>query len=238
MATHVFAEAGIESTPISREILAFPTEPRNVQLFRQILDVSGATKVVELGSWEGRSALGWALAAQSLERDVWITCVDTWLGSVEHWMDDFPDSEWSRDRLRIIDGSPQVFTTFCSTVTAHNLNQVIAAFPGTTRTAADLALRLGSFADVVYVDAAHDFRSVLGDLQDALHISGRAGLLVGDDWGWKSVRKAVRVFSKLHRVRVLVNPTLTNYAIGFGPNRALSGKLVTDYGWSKLPLWR
>jgi hypothetical protein len=44
--------------------------------------------------------------------------------------------------------------------------------------------------DLVYIDADHGFDSVLNDFTSALDLFPKA-LIVGDDWNWDSVRKAV-----------------------------------------------
>src|SRR5687768_5229089 len=43
-------------------------------------------RICEVGSWKGRSAINMAKAVKSLGLNTEIVCVDTWLGSPEHWL--------------------------------------------------------------------------------------------------------------------------------------------------------
>jgi hypothetical protein len=228
---HLYAGINITCTPCLSDSTIAPAKPREGSFFVEMLSVISGCQVVELGSWQGSSALSWMKAAHELDRVILLTCVDTWLGSIEHWMDDFPQSEWGREELRIRGGMPRVFDTFCSTITAVEANDFVAAFPSTTRTAADASRRLGRFADLVYIDAAHDFRSVLNDLQDAFHIGGGKSVLAGDDWGWKSVRRGVRFFAAWHRKRITVNPDGDKYVVDFTARSKASRRLQSDFGW-------
>ena len=59
--------------------------PRESQALVNLVEVLKPLKVLEFGSWQGRSALSFMAEMKRLSLDGEITCVDTWLGSPEHW---------------------------------------------------------------------------------------------------------------------------------------------------------
>lgn len=64
--------------------------------------------------------------------------------------------------------------------------------------------RRGLVPDLVYVDANHTYEAVLTDIRMARELFPRA-LLVGDDYNWQSVRRAVDVAAKELRGIVQAN---------------------------------
>ena len=55
-------------------------------LFRLLFERLRPKRVAEVGTWKGASALHMASLARELAiEDCEILCIDTWLGSIEHW---------------------------------------------------------------------------------------------------------------------------------------------------------
>ena len=73
-------------------------EPRTEFVLGELVDMLSLGCIVEFGSWEGRSALAWAAASQSQGLSPDIICVDTLLGSAEHWLDEVGIEEWERKK--------------------------------------------------------------------------------------------------------------------------------------------
>jgi hypothetical protein len=191
--------------------------------------------IVEFGSWEGRSALAWLDYGLRAGLDLDLVCVDTWLGSAEHWLNEFPDSEWSRDRLKVSDGQPWVFDTFCNTILSHSKREKVTALRMTNGVAASIFRSLGLTADLVYVDGAHDFRSVVSDLLDAVTIVSSTGIVVGDDWGWPSVKSAALFTSVMRRHDVFTGPSASTYAlVGRQPNSHDTRRELERQGWLRI----
>lgn len=187
--------------------------PRLKPEFAMLIERIRPSTVLEMGSWEGRSALAWLQACQKHDLKTEMICVDTWLGSSEHWLNDFPEGEWSRDRLRIENDSPNVYNTFCNTIHQEGFENSVVALRMTNRVATDIFARLGYCFDLIYVDGAHDFRSVISDLLDALTIVSDEGVVIGDDWGWNAVAKAARIVSLIKRTALFVSHSRTSYAL-------------------------
>jgi cephalosporin hydroxylase len=74
-----------------------------------LVKISRPSRILEIGSWQGYSAVQFLTAARALGLDSEINRVDTSLGSIEHWLDKKPDSEWSFESLNVIDGEPPIY---------------------------------------------------------------------------------------------------------------------------------
>ena len=61
--------------------------------------------------------------------------------------------------------------------------------------------------DLIYVDAAHDEKSVYADLSNWYPLVRKKGIICGDDWSWGNrypVRRAVQRFAKERGLKVHV----------------------------------
>ena len=165
--------------------------PRGRIFFDQIVDVVKPSVIVEFGSWEGSSALAWCRAAKRASIDMHLYCIDTWLGSPEHWSDQGSASEWSHNRLLINDGEPFFIETFRKAVLSNDLQQQISPVRASTECGSIFLKRQGIAADLVYIDADHSFEAVSADLQYAASILSAHGIITGDDWHYIPIKKAV-----------------------------------------------
>jgi hypothetical protein len=60
-------------------------------------------------------------------------------------------------------------------------------------------------ADIIYIDASHDFESVYKDLCLAQEVVASDGVICGDDWGWGDdlpIQRAVIKFANLNNYYV------------------------------------
>ena len=126
-----------------------------------------------------------------------LLCVDTWLGSLEHWRDSVSSPEWSQSRLKIRNGEPTFLQDFWKNIQDNNLLKVVSICRSTTQCAHAYLSKSGYQADLIYVDADHSFSSVRQDLRFASDLlsESKSSLIVGDDWDWVSVRLAALTFS-------------------------------------------
>lgn len=170
---------------------AWPSEKPDVPPFpqpdwlfpgtRELLSrsVSQSTRViVELGSWTGRSTRFLAnLAPQAT-----VIAIDHWEGSPEH-----------KEDPKLAQLLPRLYETFLSECWSYR-DQII---PVRARSVEGLhrVAEAGLEPELVYIDADHGFDSVLNDLTTSLDLFPKA-LIVGDDWTWDSVRKAVETVAK------------------------------------------
>jgi predicted O-methyltransferase YrrM len=130
--------------------------------------------VVEFGAWQGRSSVAMSSAKQLL-------CVDTWEGSEEHQADIAAGldvwASWSKN----LENYPNV--------TAHRMD--LGDAEAVTALQELVAAKGG--ADMVFIDASHDYDSVRRDIQVAISLLKPDGLLCGHDYNgsWPGVLHAV-----------------------------------------------
>ena len=159
----------------------------------QAIDTFEPRKILEIGSWKGRSAINMARHARDKGLDCEVVCVDTWLGSSEHWLREKPEwYEW----LQIKFGRPQLYNTFLANVVRAGLQNSITPFPCTSETASVVLIKLGFYFDICYVDAAHEYDAVKRDLAAVWPLCREPGVLIGDDYDWDSVKRAVDEFAR------------------------------------------
>ena len=139
---------------------------------------------MELGSWTGRSTRFLAdLAPQAA-----VVAIDHWEGSIEHAQD--PE---------LVALLPRLFETFLAECWNYR-NQIIPlrarSVDGLRRVA-----EAGLAPDLVYIDADHQYESVLADLETTLALFPGAAI-VGDDWDWDGVRSAVETVARQRNLRI------------------------------------
>lgn len=69
--------------------------------------------------------------------------------------------------------------------------------------------------DIVYVDANHTYSQALADLEAWFPKIRSGGLLIGDDWDWPEVKKAVHTFIKRRGIEVNLLGSPDNDHISF-----------------------
>lgn len=150
--------------------------------------ISDDTKlIVELGSWMG-------LSTRFLceHTNAHVICIDHWQGSPEH------------SRPSIAPLLPTLYETFL--VNCWEFRHRITPVRTDTITGIKELKHLGEDVDLVYVDASHDTKSVIDDVNACLECFPRA-VLVGDDYNKKSVKEAIRAL----RLEVETNKSAWSY---------------------------
>ncbi len=171
-------------------------------LLRQAVEKIKPRLVIEVGTWKGRSAITIAGWLKGLGVPAAIVCVDTWLGSTEH-ITDPAASQFAAD-LKLRNGYPQLYYTFLNNVVCSGHRDMIIPFPNTSENAAVVLSKLGVKADLIYVDAAHEYDAALRDFRTYWPLVGEHGALICDDFlSWPGVTSAFGQFvreNKLKRV--------------------------------------
>ena len=74
----------------------------------------------------------------------------------------------------------------------------------TSQVAKEIAKYFGLTADVIHIDAAHEYEAVIADIKAWWPRVRPGGILLGDDWnlGWQGVDKAVREFAHIVNLTV------------------------------------
>lgn len=146
------------------------------------------TVCVELGTWLGASAIP---VARSIRR--WggtLTCVDTWAGDVH------------------ATGTPRLSAPWMLVSCARHLIEAgvggnVRLIPATT---ADASFWWREPIDYLYIDADHDYDSVVADLLAWVPFVRSGGLMLGDDYGselYPGVREAWDAFAREQGVSLM-----------------------------------
>lgn len=198
-----------------------------------LVQVTKAQRIIELGSWQGRSALAFLREATKAHPQATITCVDTWLGSSEHWASSGKQGEWSFANLVIVDGEPTFIETFRTAIREHGFLDNVKILRCPTAFSKSYLAENTPDPDLFYIDADHSSAAVMDDITIASRITIH-GLVCGDDWGWPSVRWGVLKSAVRLGFDMFVAPDQTAWALGKRSHRPFTDALV-ERGWKRAP---
>lgn len=171
-------------------------------MFRALMDSVRPHIVIELGTWKGASALHMcALADEMGIAPFTIICVDTWLGSQWHWLNRQDATGFASLGCR--HGYPSIYYQFLANVVHLGHQDKVVPFPNTTETAARFVKAMGGpQADLLYIDAGHEFEDVISDLRNWWPLVRPGGTVFGDDYtpAFPGVEQAVRLFCEETRL--------------------------------------
>lgn len=143
---------------------------------QQVERAPNTAHFVEVGAWKGRSTAYLAVEIINSGKQIRLDVVDTWLGSgAEH--DHDADLQVG-----------QLYERFVK-----NMQPVQEHYRALRMTSVEAsALYSDSTLDMVFVDGAHDYGSVLADVEAWWPKVRPGGVLAGDDWAHESVKRAVQ----------------------------------------------
>ena len=130
--------------------------------------------IIEVGTWLGASAFTMAKAAPEAR----LYCMDTWLGNIDHY---FHASDPVND-LFPVNGYPSIYYKFLDNMVATGMAGRIFPVPNTSLTGSRLLARAGIFAELIYIDASHEYDDVYADLCAYRSLLAPGGILFGDDF--------------------------------------------------------
>lgn len=154
--------------------------------------------LVEVGTWMGASAIQAADIIRDLGRNDIVICVDTWLGSPEHFK-----------TVSRVNGFPTFYYTFLQNVVNHGHQSRIVPIPLPSLQALPILHQLfPNKVDLIYIDAAHEYLPVYLDVVNYWNLLKQGGRMLGDDYteNWPEVKKAVNQFSEeIHAQLIILN---------------------------------
>jgi len=145
-------------------------------------------RIIEVGTWKGCSAL--FMAKTCIEEgynDFEIVCIDTFLGSWEFFTT-MPEFLAPSQKIH---GRAHIYEQFLSNVIHTNLTNHITPFPIDSVNGALCLKHWNVQADLIYIDAGHDYDSVFADLTLYKDLVRPGGYLLGDDWFHVPIKEAV-----------------------------------------------
>ena len=152
--------------------------------------------IFEVGSWKGKSCITIADTVKKMGfENVSIIAIDTWLGAPEFWTWGLSDPTRGIS-LKLNNGYPSVFYTFTKNVKYFGHHDIVAPFPISSIQAIDILNFYKIKADLIYVDASHEYEAVKEDIKSYWNLLKDGGTMIGDDYhsSWPGVIKAVDEF--------------------------------------------
>lgn len=197
--------AGLES-------LAKEVSPRKDPNLVSLITIIKPRKMVEIGSWYGASALTFLHTSRLHGTKLSLLCIDTWLGSREHWKNLVPHGEWSRDRLILENGEPGFFHVFCNVMKLNNFKSQVQVLRCPSEYSDDFLRANWSDSQLVYIDGDHSTRAVKADLSVS-YTSCPNAVISGDDFGFLTVTNAVYSFCVFRKLKLLVSESGATFAL-------------------------
>ncbi|HXZ47240.1 MAG TPA: class I SAM-dependent methyltransferase [Pseudolabrys sp.] len=150
--------------------------------------------VFDVGVWKGGSTIFMANLLKENGITGAIVAIDTFLGSPEHWDRTTPDGNLIMRRA----GRPLLYEQFLTNVLRVGMHDLIVPFPQTSDNAAIILSRLGIRADLIHIDAAHEYDAVMRDIRAYWELLEPGGYLLGDDYAerWPDVVRAANEFAE------------------------------------------
>ncbi|GJM99271.1 hypothetical protein PR202_ga16358 [Eleusine coracana subsp. coracana] len=175
-------------------------------VFAELMASVRPRTVVELGAFLGASALHMAAVARnlSLSPPPTILCVDDFRG----WPG-FRGDRFRRDVPAQRHGDAMLLPQFMANVVAAGEEGRVLPVPFSTASALRAMCEWGVRADLVEVDAGHDFHSAWADINLAWAVLRPGGVMFGHDYFTaaddRGVRRAVTLFARVKGLAVRPN---------------------------------
>ena len=168
----------------------------------EIIEQVKPTTIIEIGSYTGQSAITMAKATKRLNLGTKIICIDTWLGSPEHWRNDKCNDLALFEYFE--NGTSVMYDQFIINMILNEVDDIVVPIPNTSKNAFHILQWKSVTADLIYVDGSHDRQDVYDDIISYSQLLNADGFLFGDDYrSWKSVREGA------HEAAEKLNGTLT-----------------------------
>lgn len=179
---------------VYKDIQIIPLDNRgwsgNSPIFEELIIEKQPEHIIEVGTWKGQSAITMGNCLRKLHLKSRIFCIDTWLGAIEFWTNSADSADHD---LMLKNGFPQVYLQFLSNVIHHQLEDYIIPVPNTSNTSYKILQHLNIHADLIYIDASHEYEDVKQDINNYKNLLTTGGVLFGDDYSpiFPGVIKAV-----------------------------------------------
>lgn len=161
--------------------------------FDPLLKTKNVQTVIEVGSFLGNWA---AYIADRLPTGSVLYAVDHWLGS---------DCLYTNGYSSLYGRVEDLYNHFLSNMIHRGITDKVVPIRMESTSAAEMFRQRGISADIIYIDASHDYESVKKDLHAWLPVLKADGVFCGDDWTWGGVQAAVTEFAQQKGFELIPN---------------------------------
>lgn len=169
----------------------------DVNAYREIIKEIRPSVIIEVGVWKGCSTIAFAEAMKEQQLVGKVIAVDTWLGAIEFWTKHIRGINDDERDLLLVNGFPSLYYTFISNVVHRNVQDYVIPLPMPSTMAAQLVKYHKVTADIIHIDASHEFEDVRQDLNAWWSLLRDGGVFIIDDYDnsyFPGVRQAVDEF--------------------------------------------
>lgn len=175
------------------------SKPFDDEVFEQMILDTKPKIIFELGSFLGYSTIKLINFCKKHGLDnVKVLCIDTWLGGSEHWTH---EKNTMVDKFNFCDSISNLYDQFCKNIILNKCENNVITLPNTTDVMFDVLSFYNIKADLIFVDASHDYNSVKRDLFNYNNLLNENGIIYGHDWNWEGVNNAVREFLQSYNTK-------------------------------------
>ena len=168
-------------------------------VFNEIVLNDHPSVIFDVGVWKGGSTISLANLIRENGDDGVIVAIDTFLGSPEHW-----NQQWDNFQKN---GRPLLYEQFLSNVLRAGLQDLVVPLPQSSENAAVILTNRGISAKLIHIDAAHEYDSVMRDIKLYWSLLEPGGCLIGDDYlaMWPGVVRAADEFAESIRQPLIIS---------------------------------
>jgi predicted O-methyltransferase YrrM len=165
----------------------------NAATLQQMITHINPKFILELGSWTGAGST--TLIANNAP-NAQIVCVDHWSKD----LNDFVQDEFGLEQLKEFESQIEVlWETFLVNMWEHKHH--VTPLRATTKEGLKTLSTLNIPFDMIYIDAHHDYTPVKLDIE-MCHKNWPNAIIIGDDYSWKTVSKAVHDYADENNLKV------------------------------------
>ena len=147
----------------------------------------------DIGVWKGQSVVRLSEAMRKVRPDSALLAIDTFLGSPGHWNRSRPDG--IVESLGLVHGWPSPYWQFLSNMVLSGHAERVVPLPQTSDNAAAILQRLRIRAELIHIDAAHEYEPVKRDIGNYWALLRPGGIMIGDDYPLPGVKQAADEFA-------------------------------------------
>ncbi|MBP0446095.1 class I SAM-dependent methyltransferase [Roseomonas sp. SSH11] len=171
-------------------------------LARAVAEVKPAV-AFDIGVWKGQSVARLAEAMRQERPDSALLAIDTFLGSPGHWDRTRPDR--IVESLGLVHGWPSLYWQFLSNMVLSGHAERVVPLPQTSDNAVVILKHLRIRADLIHIDAAHEYDPVRRDIENYWPLLRGGGIMIGDDYPWPGVKQAADEFAAVKGLQLEVD---------------------------------